>query len=124
MQTINECKALKPAGHYSIATIHNDMVYISGQLPINSENGKKVFGSISQQVETVLNNIDLILKESGSSKDKVLKVSIYIPDVNLWNEVDKVYSSFFKNHKPARVIVPTGELHYGFLIEIDAIAYI
>lgn len=124
MIKLSECKALKPAGHYSLATVHNDTVYISGQLPVNINTGEKVFGTITDQVKTVLNNIEEILKEVGSSKDKVLKVSIYIPDVKLWNEVNEVYSSFFQGHKPARVIVPTRELHYGFLVEMDVIAYI
>jgi reactive intermediate/imine deaminase len=124
MKTINEYNALKPAGHYSLATIHNDMVYLSGQLPIHAETGEKVLGSIRQQVSTVLNNIELILEEAGSSKDKVLKVSLYIPDMNLWDEVNEVYSEFFGDHKPARVVVPTRELHYGFSIEVDVIAYI
>ncbi len=51
-------------------------------------------------------------------------MTIYIPDVKLWDEVNKVYSNFFSDHKPARVIVPTRELHFGLLVEIDAIAYV
>ncbi len=124
MKKITTCKALKPAGHYSLATIHNDMVYISGQLPINADTGEKEFGSVSHQAKTVLKNIELILTEAGSSIDNVLKVSIYIPDVKLWDEIDEVYSQFFKDHKPARVVVPTSELHFGFLVEIDVIAYV
>ena len=55
MKTISECQVLKPAGHYSLATIHKDMVYLSGQLPIHAETGEKVFGGIRQQISTVLN---------------------------------------------------------------------
>lgn len=124
MKKLETCKALKPAGHYSLATVHNDTVYISGQLPIDIDTGEKVFGSIGEQVARVLKNIEILLQEVGSSKGKVLKMSIYIPDVKLWAEVDAIYGEFFQDHKPARVIVPTRALHYGFLVEIDAIAYI
>jgi len=124
MRIITTDNALKPAGHYSQAMEHEGTIYVSGQLAVDPETGEKVHGSIGEQTQTVLQNIELILKEAGSSKDKVLKMTIYIPDVKLWDEVNKVYSKFFGDHKPARVIVPTRELHFGLLVEIDAIAYI
>ena len=124
MKIITTDNALKPAGHYSQAVVHKDVIYISGQLAVNSETGEKVYGTIAEQTEVVLNNIELILKEAGSSKGKVLKMTLYIPDIKLWDEVNEVYSKFFDDHKPARVIVPTRELHFGLGIEIDAIAYI
>lgn len=124
MKFIQTNNALTPAGHYSQAVVHNDMVYISGQLAIDHETGNKVFGSIEEQLGVVLNNINLILIEAGSAKEKVIKVTIYIPDVSLWGQVDKIYADFFGTHKPARVVVPTRELHYGLSIEVDAIAYV
>jgi len=124
MKTIQTNNALVPAGHYSQAVVHNDMVYISGQLSVDPETGEKVFGSIEEQLTVVLGNIKLILEEANSSKDKVIKVTIYIPDVSLWGQVDKIYADFFGAHKPARVVVPTRELHYGLGIEVDVIAYI
>ncbi len=124
MKVISTDNALKPAGHYSQAVVHNDLVYISGQLAIDPESGEKVFGTVSEQVEVILNNIGLILDEAGSSKDKILKVTVYIPDVKLWDQVNETYAKFFEDHKPARVIVPTRELHFGLSVEIDAIAYI
>jgi 2-iminobutanoate/2-iminopropanoate deaminase len=124
MKIIQTNNALIPAGHYSQAVVHNDMVYLSGQLPVNSETGEKVYGSIDEQLRLVLANIKLILEEANSSKDKVIKVTIYIPDVSLWGQVDKIYADFFGAHKPARVVVPTRDLHYGLAIEVDLIAYI
>ena len=124
MKIIQTNNALIPAGHYSQAVVHNDMVYISGQLSVDPETGEKVFGSIEEQLTVVLGNIKLILEEANSSKDKVIKVTIYIPDVSLWGQVDKIYADFFGAHKPARVVVPTRELHYGLGIEVDVIAYI
>lgn len=124
MKYISTNNALKPSGHYSQAIVHNDIIYISGQLAINPESGKKQFGSIEEETERVLKNIELILKEANSDKNNVLKITIYIPDISLWDKVNKIYTTFFENHKPVRTIVPTRELHFGFKIEIDAIAAI
>ncbi len=124
MKRIEEYKSLKPAGHYSLATIHNNTVYVSGQLPIDVTTGEKLLGTIKEQSQVVLHNINEVLNEAGSSITKVLKVTVYISDIGLWDEVNEVYANFFKENKPARVIVPTRELHYGFNIEMDVIAYI
>jgi 2-iminobutanoate/2-iminopropanoate deaminase len=111
-----------PGGHYSQAVIYNNTIYISGQLPINPFTGEKVAGSIEDQTQQVLDNLKIILKDAGSDLSKVVKTTVYISDISLWGEVNKIYTSFFGNHKPARSVVPTRELHYGFLIEIEAIA--
>ncbi|MEE4312098.1 MAG: Rid family detoxifying hydrolase [candidate division KSB1 bacterium] len=124
MRTIMTEKAPQPAGHYSQAVVHEGVVYVSGQLPIDPHSGEKCLGSIEDQTQQVLENVAAILEASGSSKQNVLKVSLYISDMNLWDRVNKVYSQFFGDHRPARVVVPAGELHYGFKIEIDAIAFV
>lgn len=122
MESVTTKNALKPAGHYSQAIIHNGVMYISGQLSVDPDTGEKKFGAIEEETARVLGNIELILKEAGSSKSKVLKTTIYIPDISLWDKVNKVYSEFFGDHKPARSVVPTKELHFGFKVEIEAIA--
>lgn len=124
MKSISTNNALKPAGHYSQAIVHNNVIYVSGQLSINPITGEKEYGSINEQVERALSNIELILSEAGSSKNKILKMTIYIPDIKLWDKVNDTYSKFFGEHKPARVIVPSRELHFGLSVEIDAIASI
>ncbi|MCM1988253.1 RidA family protein [Oceanirhabdus seepicola] len=124
MKYISTDNALKPSGHYSQAIVHNNLVFISGQLAVDSNTGEKKFGTIEEETNLVLKNIDLILKEAGSDKNHVLKTTIYIPDMSLWDKVNRIYSDFFKNHKPARAIVPTRELHFDFKIEIEVIAAI
>ena len=62
------------------------------------------------------------MKAAGSGIDQVLKVTIYISDMNLWSAVNTVYADFFKDHRPARAVVPTRDLHYGFKIEMEVIA--
>ena len=70
----------------------------------------------------MLKNLTAILEASGSSLSKVLKVTVYILDVSLWGKVNEVYSQVFADHRPARAIVPTRDLHFGFKIELDAVA--
>ena len=113
----------KSKAHYSSAVVHEGIVYVSGQLPMNPEKGTPVGGPIDVQTRAALQNLLQVLQASGSSKDKVLRTTAYIPDVSMWTKVNEVYAEFFGKHKPARSVVPTRDLHYGCLIEIDAIAY-
>lgn len=115
-------KAPEPSGHYSQAVVHGDLVFVSGQLPIDPETGEKQLGTIEEQTARVLENIEAILKEAGSSRDRVLKVTVYVSNIVLWDRVNRIYSEFFGEHRPARVVVPTRDLHYGFQIEMDAVA--
>ncbi len=121
MKIINTEKMPKSNGHYSQCIEHNGMLYLSGQLPINQAD-RSIPETIDEQTDLVLNNIEIILKEAGSSKNNVLQVRIYISDISLWDRVNERYSIFFENHKPVRCIVPTRELHFGCLIEIEVTA--
>ena len=122
LQSLFTPSAATPGGHYSQAIIHGDTVYISGLLPINPENGQKILGGMEDQLNTVLTNLEAILKAAGSDRHGVIRTTVYIADMALWGEVNAKYVQFFGSHKPARVVVPVPELHYGFKIEIDAIA--
>ncbi|HEX4935061.1 MAG TPA: RidA family protein, partial [Gemmatimonadaceae bacterium] len=72
--------------------------------------------------ERTLRNVEAVLAAAGSGLDKVLQMTIYISDVTLWGDVNRVYSRIMGAHKPARAVVPVKELHYGYQIEIQAIA--
>lgn len=111
----------EPGGHYSQAIIHNDIMYISGQLPVNPFTGEKILGPIEEQTQQILDNIDIMLKDAGTKKKRVLKTTVYISDISLWGRVNEVYAEYFGKHKPARAVVPVNDLHFGFKIEIDAI---
>lgn len=113
-----------PAGHYSQAIVHGGMVYVSGQLPIDPRTGEKRVGSIEEQTEQALQNLAAILRAAGSDLDQVVKTTVYISDIQLWGRVNAVYSRFFGKHRPARAVVPTRELHFGFQIEIEAVAVV
>ena len=122
MKKVSTPNAPAPGGHYSQAMIHGNTVYVSGQVPIDPETGEKVLDSIEAQTEQTLKNVAAILEAAGSSINRVLKTTVYISDIELWGAVNQVYSEFFGEHKPARAIIPSRDLHYGFLIEIEAVA--
>ncbi len=124
MECILEVGNLKSNGHYAFATIHQNTVYVSGQFAINPETTEKEFGPIEEETLQALKNVEMIVEAAGSKKEKILRMTLYISDIHLWDKVDAVYTEFFGEHKPARTIVPTNELHFGFKIEMDAIAYI
>lgn len=122
MKAIFTPAAAAPGGHYSQAMVHQGLVYIAGQLPIQPHTGEKCLGSIEEQTELVLANLQAILEAAGSNLNQVLKVTIYVADISLWGRINAVYARVFGDHKPARAVVPVPELHYGFLLELEAIA--
>ncbi len=111
-----------PAGHYAQAIAHQGTLYISGQLPINPATGAHEHGDLEAQLQRTLANLDAILRAANTSRDRVLRVTIYVADIALWPRVNATYAAFFGAHRPARTVVPTPPLHHGFLIELDAIA--
>ncbi|MBN2355146.1 RidA family protein [candidate division KSB1 bacterium] len=122
MQTILTPHAPKPGGHYSQAVEHNGLIYISGQLPINPKNNSLSSGAIAEQCGQVLKNIQAILEAANSGFSHVLKFTIYISDMALWDQVNAVYADYLGAHQPARAVVPVGPLHHGALVEMDCVA--
>ncbi len=122
IKPINTANAPAPGGHYSQAVVYNGLVFVSGQLSIDPETGEKKLGSIEEQTEQTLKNVAAILKAANSDLNRVLKMTLYVADIDLWSAVNKVYAKVLGDHRPARAVIPTGKLHYGFLIEIEAIA--
>ncbi len=122
MQLIETGHAPIPAGHYSQAVVHNGFVFVSGQLPIVPGQKEHRVGTIEEQTEQVLRNVEAILIAAGSGLDRVLQMTIYISDGELWGGVNAVYSRVMGAHRPARAVVPVKELHYGYQIEIQVVA--
>ncbi|CAN5659869.1 MAG: RidA family protein [Pyrinomonadaceae bacterium] len=122
IRTINTEKAPNPAGHYSQAVVYNGLVFVAGQLAIDPQSGERKLGSIEEQTEQVLKNVEEVLKAAGSDMTLVLKMTVFIADISLWERVNDAYSRVMGEHRPARAVIPTKDLHHGFLIEIDAIA--
>ena len=122
IQPISTEGAPRPAGHYSQALVHDGLVYVAGQLPVDPASGAIVGGAVEAQAERVLANLAAILEAAGSDLDRVLRVTVYIADIGLWGRFNQVYAGVFGDHRPARTVVPVPTLHHGVLVEIDAIA--
>lgn len=109
-------------GHYSPGIVSNGMLYVSGQLSIDPDTRLLPEGGIEAHARQALANLDRVLREAGLGRDSVVLCRVYIADMDGWDTVNRIYAEFFGTHKPARVIVPTGRLHFGCLVEIEAVA--
>jgi 2-iminobutanoate/2-iminopropanoate deaminase len=122
MRRVETQNAPIPGGHYSQAVVHDGLVFVAGQLPIDPADRSRPVGPIAEQTEQVLRNIAAILEAAGSGLDRVLQMTIFVSDMDLWDEVNAVYARFMGENRPARAIVPVKELHYGYQIEVQVIA--
>ena len=122
MQGMRSDDAPQPAGHYAQAVTHNGLVFVSGQLPVDPATGKPVGETVEEQTQRALENVLAVLRAAGSDRSLVIKTTVYVSDIELWPWVNATYARFFGEHRPARAIVPTRELHYGCLVEIEAVA--
>lgn len=121
-RTVATTAAPRPGGHYSQAVVHGGLVFVSGQLPLDPGSGVVVGGGAGAQARAALANLAAVLTAAGSGLDRVLRTTVYVSDIAHWAEVNAVYAEVFGNHRPARTVVPTRDLHHGCLVEIDAIA--
>ena len=112
-----------PKDNYSQAVRIGDLLFISGQLPLDAE-GRLVSGTLAAHAKQALSNIRAILEAAGGTMAHMVQCTIYISDITHWAEVDKVYGTFMTGVPilPARAVVPVKEMHYGAHIEIQAIA--
>ncbi len=109
---------------YSQAVTWGDLVFVSGQIPVDPATGQMVEGGIREQTDRVMRNIEAILEEAGSSLENLLKTTIFIVDFGDFAELNDVYRSFVGDTPPARATVEIKSLPQGALLEIDAIAHL
>jgi 2-iminobutanoate/2-iminopropanoate deaminase len=117
-------KAAVTGGPYSQATIHNGIMYLSGQGPIDPRTNQAVLGTVEQQTELTLENIRTILEEAGSSLSKVLQVTAYLTNMREYGRFNEVYRRYFPENPPARSCIQAARLPFDIRVEMDAIAYI
>jgi 2-iminobutanoate/2-iminopropanoate deaminase len=122
MHLVRTDNAPIPAGHYSQAVVHNGFVFVAGQLPITPGQKEHAPGTIAEQTERTLENVRAILEAAGTSLEKAVQMTVYVSDISLWGEVNAVYARVMGAHRPARAVVPVGDLHHGYQIEIQAVA--
>ena len=121
---VNTSKAPAPLGPYSQAIRSGNMLFISGQIPIDPESGELVLHSFTEQCHRILLNLEIILKAGGSSLDNVLKVTIYMKNLAQFSELNMIYSEYFDSSRPARACVEVSALPNDVAVEMDAIAEI
>ncbi|SDO88799.1 Rid family detoxifying hydrolase [Desulforhopalus singaporensis] len=122
METVIAQNAPQAVGPYCHGIKHGDLLFTSGQLALDPSTGAMVNDTIEAETEQVLKNLEAILKGAGTSKDKVIKVNVYITDLGDFARINEVYGSFFAPHTPARACVEVANLALGAKVEMDMVA--
>lgn len=121
-QVIHTDKAPAAIGPYSQAVQVGQLLFTSGQVPIDPETGAIVEGGIQEQARQSLNNIKAILNAAGTNMGAVVKTTVFLQDMNDFAAMNEVYAQFFQEPYPARSAVQVGRLPKDALVEIEAIA--
>lgn len=122
LNVISTDKAPAAIGPYSQAVEVNGMVYTSGMIPINPATGELVTGSVEEQAEQAISNLEALLAAAGSSIEKAVKVVVFIKDMDNFGKINEIYAKHFKEPYPARSCVQVARLPKDVEIEIEAIA--
>ena len=121
-KVINTNQAPAAIGPYNQAIKVGNLVYTSGQIPINPATGNFVEGGIKEQTRQSLTNIKAILEETGLSMNNVVKTTVFLADMNDFADMNSVYAEFFSKPYPARSAVAVKTLPKGALVEIEVVA--
>ncbi|MDE3112539.1 MAG: RidA family protein [Chloroflexota bacterium] len=114
--------APKAVGPYSQAIVAGDLVFCSGQIPLDPATGQMVEGDIALQTRRVLDSLAAVLADAGSDLSHVVKTSVFLADLGDFNAMNEAYALRFGPHRPARSTIEVGKLPRGAKIEIDCIA--
>lgn len=114
--------APRAIGPYSQAVVAGDLVFASGQIPLDPATGEFVSGGVSEQTEQVLKNLSEVLKAAGCELRDVVKTTVFLADMQDFAAMNEVYGRFFKTDPPARSTVEAAGLPRGARIEIEATA--
>ncbi len=123
MKIVSTSKAPKAIGPYSQGIIVNNIIYTSGQIPINPETGNIESNDIEIQAHLAFKNLKAVLEEAGSGLDKVIKTTVFVKDIKDFAKINEIYATYFINN-PARSLVEVSNLPKNTLIEIEAIGLI
>jgi 2-iminobutanoate/2-iminopropanoate deaminase len=112
----------KPVGPYSPAISYGDLIFVSGQGPMNPDTGQVERGDVVDEFRLAMGNVRLLLEAASSGLDHVLKVTLYLADIDDFARVNEVYRSFFSEPFPARTTIQAARLPLGIRVEVDVIA--
>jgi 2-iminobutanoate/2-iminopropanoate deaminase len=124
METISTENAPGAIGPYSQAVKTGNMVFCSGQIPIDPATGNFVSDDVAEQTEQVLKNLTAVLQAAGSDLDKVVKTTVFLTDMNDFAAMNEVYARYFDANKPARATVQAARLPRDARVEIECIAVV
>lgn len=119
-ETVHAPAAPPAIGPYSHAVRAGDLLFCSGQIPLDPDTGELVGESAAQQARRCLQNLQAVCDAAGATLDRAVRMTIYMTDLAAFAEVNEVYGSFFANDPPARVTVGVAQLPKGAYVEIDA----
>lgn len=122
MQLINTNEAPAAIGPYSQAIVHQGLLFTSGQIALSPETSELIGGDVKQQTHQCLENLERVLLAGGATISSILKVVIFLKDMNDFSAVNEIYQSWVGNHRPARSTVAVAGLPRGALVEIECIA--
>lgn len=109
-------------GPYVQGVVAGELVWCSGQIPLDPATGALVDGTIGEQTDRVLRNLGAVLEAAGSSLGRVVRATVYLVDMGDFEEMNRVYAAHFPGDPPARVCVEVSRLPKGARVEIDAVA--
>ncbi|MBZ5486049.1 RidA family protein [Halomonas aquamarina] len=118
----NSSEISAPGGHYSHVCVAGDQVFISGQLPIQPDGTQLTNHSFEEQARQVLENVDACLACVDLDRTRLTQVRIYVTDINNWPRFNELYASWIGEHRPARAVAGVAQLHFGFGVEVEAVA--
>jgi len=120
---INTVSVPKAIGPYSQGILYNNLIFTSGQIPLDVENNIIISKDFSEQVIQVLNNLKNLIESEGSTIEKIIKLNVYLTDLNNFDRLNEIFKDFFKINYPARSVVEVSRLPKDAKIEIDAICW-
>jgi enamine deaminase RidA (YjgF/YER057c/UK114 family) len=111
-----------PHAHYVPALGYSGLVFCSGQLPRLPDGTHTADRGFEEQVRLTLDNLDRVLALAGTSRDRVLHITAFLVSIDNWDAFNAAFAEFFGDWRPTRTVVPVPNLHFGYLVEIEAVA--
>jgi 2-iminobutanoate/2-iminopropanoate deaminase len=122
MERVKTKKAPTAFGPFCQATVSNGLIYTSGAMPFNPEDGSLIRGGVGEQTRQALENLKNVLEAGGSSMSRVLQITVYLTDMEKFGEMNEVYATYFDGEYPARVTVGVASLAKQAMVELQAVA--
>jgi 2-iminobutanoate/2-iminopropanoate deaminase len=122
MKFIQTDNAPLPGGHYSQAVVAGGLIFVAGQLPFDPARPGHLDDDVGAQAAQALENVRHVLEAAGASMQHIVNAMIFVTDIANWPEVNRVYAQALGEHRPARTVAVSSQLHYGALVEVQVTA--